>query len=126
MLMPLSLWSPMRIFLLLRRRYRGALTRFLMRPIVRDARRRPAPAYSCSHHARQNAGPPPCRHRSEEHTSELQSPMRISYAVFCLKKKTTQQVHIPNDETRKHCDYANIINTTILTNISLSRTLIQH
>src|SRR3546814_8149272 len=34
----------------------------------------------------------PCAHhgktRSEEHTSELQSLMRISYAVFCLKKKT--------------------------------------
>src|SRR3546814_4487383 len=29
----------------------------------------------------------PARHRSEEHTSELQSLMRISYAVFCLKKK---------------------------------------
>src|SRR3546814_1742223 len=29
------------------------------------------------------------RHRSEEHTSELQSLMRISYAVFCLKKKKT-------------------------------------
>src|SRR3546814_18328254 len=29
----------------------------------------------------------PVRHRSEEHTSELQSLMRISYAVFCLKKK---------------------------------------
>src|SRR3546814_4102368 len=28
-----------------------------------------------------------CRRRSEEHTSELQSLMRISYAVFCLKKK---------------------------------------
>src|SRR3546814_5251259 len=28
--------------------------------------------------------------RSEEHTSELQSLMRISYAVFCLNKKTTQ------------------------------------
>src|SRR3546814_3995655 len=28
--------------------------------------------------------------RSEEHTSELQSLMRISYAVFCLKKKKTQ------------------------------------
>src|SRR3546814_1737761 len=28
--------------------------------------------------------------KSEEHTSELQSLMRISYAVFCLKKKTTQ------------------------------------
>src|SRR3546814_2065049 len=29
--------------------------------------------------------------RSEEHTSELQSLMRISYAVFCLKKKTTNE-----------------------------------
>src|SRR3546814_10747969 len=29
--------------------------------------------------------------RSEEHTSELQSLMRISYAVFCLKKKTNQK-----------------------------------
>src|SRR3546814_4514835 len=34
--------------------------------------------------------------RSEEHTSELQSLMRISYAVFCLKKKTTQ-INIPNN-----------------------------
>src|SRR3546814_5964524 len=36
-----------------------------------------------------------CQHpRSEEHTSELQSLMRISYAVFCLKKKKkTQQNH---------------------------------
>src|SRR3546814_971194 len=32
-----------------------------------------------------------CEHRSEEHTSELQSLMRISYAVFCLKKKTKAQ-----------------------------------
>src|SRR3546814_7019634 len=31
--------------------------------------------------------------RSEEHTSELQSLMRISYAVFCLKKKTQQETH---------------------------------
>src|SRR3546814_10042895 len=42
-------------------------------------------------------GPPPSRGRSEEHTSELQSLMRISYAVFCLKKKknktTTQSNH---------------------------------
>src|SRR3546814_2198768 len=30
--------------------------------------------------------------RSEEHTSELQSLMRISYAVFCLKKKTNIQI----------------------------------
>src|SRR3546814_2161371 len=33
--------------------------------------------------------------RSEEHTSELQSLMRISYAVFCLKKKTHQNTE-PN------------------------------
>src|SRR3546814_11451597 len=32
--------------------------------------------------------------RSEEHTSELQSLMRISYAVFCLKKKKTNTSHL--------------------------------
>src|SRR3546814_3487520 len=40
--------------------------------------------------------------RSEEHTSELQSLMRISYAVFCLKKKIhfpDQLKHVPNQET---------------------------
>src|SRR3546814_1545483 len=40
-------------------------------------------------------------HRSEEHTSELQSLMRISYAVFCLKKKKY---------TNKDKQYHNIIN----------------
>src|SRR3546814_1064692 len=39
------------------------------------------------------------RMRSEEHTSELQSLMRISYAVFCLKKKITQQ------DTRSYKSY---------------------
>src|SRR3546814_3784790 len=34
------------------------------------------------------------RFRSEEHTSELQSLMRISYAVFCLKKKKTNTIYI--------------------------------
>src|SRR3546814_6507196 len=34
------------------------------------------------------------RSRSEEHTSELQSLMRISYAVFCLKKKTKKTTSI--------------------------------
>src|SRR3546814_4194210 len=43
----------------------------------------------------------PCRPngrsaRSEEHTSELQSLMRISYAVFCLKKKKQKQ-NLPHD-----------------------------
>src|SRR3546814_3398155 len=36
--------------------------------------------------------------RSEEHTSELQSLMRISYAVFCLKKKKI----VKNNSTRNH------------------------
>src|SRR3546814_3481332 len=44
-----------------------------------EPRRRKAGTRCWSHHARP---------RSEEHTSELQSLMRISYAVFCLKKKT--------------------------------------
>src|SRR3546814_6428970 len=34
------------------------------------------------------------QHRSEEQTSELQSLMRISYAVFCLKKKNNHNKHI--------------------------------
>src|SRR3546814_5798814 len=37
--------------------------------------------------------------RSEEHTSELQSLMRISYAVFCLKKKTLAYIGIPHVHT---------------------------
>src|SRR3546814_3934845 len=37
------------------------------------------------------ADTPPMSGRSEEHTSELQSLMRISYAVFCLKKKNTKK-----------------------------------
>src|SRR3546814_1225867 len=37
--------------------------------------------------------------RSEEHTSELQSLMRISYAVFCLKKKTKYDTKVPQIDT---------------------------
>src|SRR3546814_10555026 len=36
--------------------------------------------------------------RSEEHTSELQSLMRISYAVFCLKKKKNNNATIPKQD----------------------------
>src|SRR3546814_9151942 len=38
--------------------------------------------------------------RSEEHTSELQSLMRISYAVFCLKKKTKKKKNIHKRDRR--------------------------
>src|SRR3546814_3578273 len=48
---------------------------------------------------------PQCRQktliRSEEHTSELQSLMRISYAVFCLKKKKNKDRILQNNR-RKH------------------------
>src|SRR3546814_9549623 len=49
---------------------------------------------------------PPCRVesvRSEEHTSELQSLMRISYAVFCLKKKQNTKITY-----KPHIKYHNI------------------
>src|SRR3546814_2596938 len=69
--------------------------------------RSPCPASSCP----ATAGPGPaaspapalprhgrrCAPRSEEHTSELQSLMRISYAVFCLKKKKIAYRQFLND-----------------------------
>src|SRR3546814_9022641 len=55
----------------------------------------------------------PCRRprvegqeRSEEHTSELQSLMRISYAVFCLKKKKQTEI------TRHVLDHYNVVQQT--------------
>src|SRR3546814_7145235 len=61
---------------------------------------------------------------SEEHTSELQSLMRISYAVFCLKKKK-QESYLNNNTTNK-CDCLNNTihipsNTTIRTRIQQYR-----
>src|SRR3546814_6077327 len=44
--------------------------------------------------------------RSEEHTSELQSLMRISYAVFCLKKKTNKHEHKQLHRHKKTHKYA--------------------
>src|SRR3546814_4632384 len=49
--------------------------------------------------------------RSEEHTSELQSLMRISYAVFCLKKKTINTTAISQNQlTQQMQDNQKIIN----------------
>src|SRR3546814_4091522 len=53
----------------------------------RFRRRQPAPTCPDGWSGRSS----PCR--SEEHTSELQSLMRISYAVFCLKKKKTRKTN---------------------------------
>src|SRR3546814_6564555 len=57
-------------------------------------RRRPRASAGNPQSGRDRAGPAfraPEGARSEEHTSELQSLMRISYAVFCLKKKKTKK-----------------------------------
>src|SRR3546814_7383697 len=60
-------------------------------------------------HRRRNRGCAGCQRRtgrSEEHTSELQSLMRISYAVFCLKKtknrKLYEQLKTTYDNTHAH------------------------
>src|SRR3546814_10618021 len=53
--------------------------------------------------------------RSEEHTSELQSLMRISYAVFCLKKKkTTYQL--------THKSYQNLTNSSTASHLIIETT----
>src|SRR3546814_2830178 len=58
-------------------------------------------AVDIDHLAQAHAARTPARSRSEEHTSELQSLMRISYAVFCLKKKKTTK-YTPTKITQPH------------------------
>src|SRR3546814_6977651 len=62
--------------------------------------------------------------RSEEHTSELQSLMRISYAVFCLKKKKITKTH-NNKETKNQNKGINN-NTRILTTMRQITIIYQH
>src|SRR3546814_1664649 len=58
-----------------------------------DRAARPAQVERC---AEAGVAPPDHQDRSEEHTSELQSLMRISYAVFCLKKNIyTNKITLP-------------------------------
>src|SRR3546814_4600336 len=55
---------------------------------------RPEPASDrASPRCRRGRHPPPRHRRSEEHTSELQSLMRLSYAVFCLKNKKLKTIY---------------------------------
>src|SRR3546814_1536187 len=60
-------------------------------------------------YCRQCGAPYPWTKRSEEHTSELQSLMRISYAVFCLKKKKKKN-------TQKHTKYYVNMNINTISN----------
>src|SRR3546814_8480054 len=88
----------------------GAAAPFIKRPLVlgkagiadvqRSAPGKGLPVASAARrqHAIEHVDPAFDRNRSEEHTSELQSLMRISYAVFCLKKKNYKEKH---EELRK-------------------------
>src|SRR3546814_3807479 len=72
------------------RRAGGARPPRLLRRAPEGGAARPGRAPRPHHrrHGTRRRGRPRPPARSEEHTSELQSLMRISYAVFCLKKKT--------------------------------------
>src|SRR3546814_19636706 len=91
------------VFLMIRRPPRSTRTDTLFpyTTLFRSSCRATAPATrrpTCCFACRRTATPAPtwaATCRSEEHTSELQSLMRISYAVFCLKKKTNTE-HNPS------------------------------
>src|SRR3546814_10881228 len=77
-----------------------AVNRTHIRPSCRtqtEVRRQRLMMIRTAHEALLERKHPTLRFRSEEHTSELQSLMRISYAVFCLQKKTplTSPHHTP-------------------------------
>src|SRR3546814_6035008 len=83
--------------------------RFPVRRTHLHARRRAGRGGPGCREGRQACPPPGAgsrRPRSEEHTSELQSLMRISYAVFCLKKKKNNSSHknttTNTDSTLRH------------------------
>src|SRR3546814_9711090 len=79
----------------------GAVARWASPPII-DAKKavpRRLLAKRLSWNASNASG---SRNRSEEHTSELQSLMRISYAVFCLKKKNQYQHNYTYTEIQIH------------------------
>src|SRR3546814_6620546 len=65
----------------------------------------------CSSRNRSGCGVCRLANRSEEHTSEPQSLMRISYAVFCLKKKT--QDRTCTDHTAHHKKHTILINQNL-------------
>src|SRR3546814_5353130 len=79
-------------------------TKLVASPSLLDARGRPSTPGELSHlpalSMREHEG----TQRSEEHTPELQSLMRISYAVFCLKKKKNKNIqNVNNISLHKPC-----------------------
>src|SRR3546814_7254859 len=82
---------------------RYALMGLERRDDIRQAMSHPQALGQCRHWLKARGIEPV---RSEEHTSELQSLMRISYAVFCLKKKTKTKNNIKYiyNMNNKHCE----------------------
>src|SRR3546814_1723803 len=66
----------------------------LFRSAVTSPSRSPRPDNPGAYVQSGRVSPPAVAYRSEEHTSELQSLMRLSYAVFCLKKKNQHNLTI--------------------------------
>src|SRR3546814_9410641 len=112
-----DMWSLFFFFLMIRRPPRSTRTdtlfpyTTLFRSVRARGRKSARRAPSHSHAARcgDAAGrtSAPCSRaarRSEEHTSELQSLMRISYAVFCLKKKKKQNTQNTRDKKHRQTD----------------------
>src|SRR3546814_4709207 len=91
------------------------------RQLVEHARQALRPGCRCGcGHAAHLGGARPLR--SEEHTSELQSLMRISYAVFCLKKKkNSAKTNNDTDDTKPHNTHMHKQTQIMTHNISTNR-----
>src|SRR3546814_1043634 len=80
------------------------IVRHGLSPLIAQAPERhpPRPARASTAGRARACSPPAARTgRSEEHTSELQSLMRISYAVFCLKKKNNKNSQLQQTSIRR-------------------------
>src|SRR3546814_1051336 len=91
----------------------------LIQPFALTRRRRGASRDSMPGHRSCDGSAPIAVHdsRSEEHTSELQSLMRISYAVFCLKKtKNSQHTNKYTKQTHEQQNSLNHKKATLTTN----------
>src|SRR3546814_2359571 len=84
----------------------------------------PQPGFEGLHREVRHEDLDPLVARSEEHTSELPSLMRISYAVFCLKKQTTKHTQKHSCTADTHIDFHHHTNT--LTSNYLSSYLIPY
>src|SRR3546814_4925327 len=86
-----------------RRHHAGACALCRRARAARDVHRRPARVLAQGRGRREESLPHRAEAvRSEEHTSELQSLMRISYAVFCLKKKKKKKTQVTLQQLIKH------------------------